>query len=69
MGLDITWAVDWVRRSADVISEHRVELLTLDREIGVEWPIDDPILSEKDQDALPLSAWMDRLPRYEAAER
>ncbi|MGW9185262.1 dihydroxyacetone kinase subunit DhaL [Agromyces sp. NPDC055661] len=34
MGLDITWAVDWVRRSADVISEHRVELITLDREIG-----------------------------------
>ena len=34
MGLDITWAVDWVRRSAEVISEHRVELLTLDREIG-----------------------------------
>ena len=34
MGLDITWAVDWVRRSAQVISEHRVELLTLDREIG-----------------------------------
>jgi dihydroxyacetone kinase-like protein len=34
VGLDITWAVDWVRRSADVISEHRVELITLDREIG-----------------------------------
>ena len=34
MGLDITWAVDWVRRSADVIGEHRVELITLDREIG-----------------------------------
>ena len=34
MGLDITWAVDWVRRSAQVISDHRVELLTLDREIG-----------------------------------
>ena len=34
MGLDITWAVDWVRRSADVIAEHRVELITLDREIG-----------------------------------
>lgn len=34
MGLDITWAVDWVRRSAEVIAEHRVELLTLDREIG-----------------------------------
>jgi phosphoenolpyruvate---glycerone phosphotransferase subunit DhaL len=34
VGLDSTWAVAWVRRSADVISEHRVELLTLDREIG-----------------------------------
>ncbi|MBM7830610.1 dihydroxyacetone kinase-like protein [Agromyces cerinus] len=34
MGLDITWAVDWVRRSAQVISDHRVELITLDREIG-----------------------------------
>ena len=34
MGLDSTWAVEWVRRSADVISEHRVELITLDREIG-----------------------------------
>lgn len=34
MGLDITWAVDWVRLSADVIAEHRVELITLDREIG-----------------------------------
>ena len=34
MGLDITWAVDWVRLSADVIAEHRIELITLDREIG-----------------------------------
>lgn len=34
VGLDITWAVDWVRRSAEVIAEHRVELITLDREIG-----------------------------------
>jgi phosphoenolpyruvate---glycerone phosphotransferase subunit DhaL len=34
VGLDITWAVEWVRRSADVIAEHRVELNTLDREIG-----------------------------------
>ena len=32
MGLDINWAVDWVRRSADVVSEHRVELINLDRE-------------------------------------
>lgn len=34
MGLDITWAVDWVRRSAQVVSDHRIELITLDREIG-----------------------------------
>jgi len=34
VGLDITWAVDWVRLSADVIAEHRIELITLDREIG-----------------------------------
>lgn len=34
MGLDITWAVDWVRRSAQVVSDHRIDLITLDREIG-----------------------------------
>ncbi|GAA1843608.1 dihydroxyacetone kinase subunit DhaL [Agromyces salentinus] len=34
MGLDITWAVDWVRRSAEVVAEHRVELIRLDRDIG-----------------------------------
>lgn len=34
MGLGTDWAVDWIIRSADVIAEHRVELITLDREIG-----------------------------------
>lgn len=34
MGLDITWAVDWVRRSAQTVAEHRMELIGLDREIG-----------------------------------
>ena len=34
MGLDITWAVDWVRRGAESMSEHRIELITLDRESG-----------------------------------
>ncbi len=34
VGLDITWAVDWVRRGAESLAEHRVELITLDREIG-----------------------------------
>jgi len=32
--LDITWAVDWVRRSADTVAEHRTRLIALDREIG-----------------------------------
>lgn len=34
MSLGRDWAVDWVRRSAAVIAEHRSELITLDREIG-----------------------------------
>jgi len=32
--LGTAWAIDWVRRSAAVIDERRVELITLDREIG-----------------------------------
>lgn len=34
MALDTAWAVRWIRGSAAVVSEHRVELITLDREIG-----------------------------------
>jgi dihydroxyacetone kinase-like protein len=34
MTLGTDWAVAWIRRSAEVIAEHRVELITLDREIG-----------------------------------
>ncbi|MDO9398710.1 MAG: dihydroxyacetone kinase subunit DhaL, partial [Herbiconiux sp.] len=34
MALGITWTTDWIRRSAAVIDEHRVELVTLDRAIG-----------------------------------
>ncbi|MCS5733407.1 dihydroxyacetone kinase subunit DhaL [Herbiconiux daphne] len=34
MSLGITWTTDWIRQSARVVSEHRVELVTLDREIG-----------------------------------
>ena len=32
--LGVSWALDWVRRSAATVDEHRVELITLDREIG-----------------------------------
>src|ERR1700709_1425592 len=34
MSLGITWVTDWIRQGARVISEPRVELITLDREIG-----------------------------------
>ncbi|WP_285027218.1 dihydroxyacetone kinase subunit DhaL [Plantibacter sp. ME-Dv--P-122b] len=34
MGLDGAWAVAWMRASAAVVAEHRVELITLDRDIG-----------------------------------
>ncbi|MCS5719700.1 dihydroxyacetone kinase subunit DhaL [Herbiconiux sp. CPCC 205763] len=34
MSLGITWTTDWIRRTANVVSEHRVELVTLDRAIG-----------------------------------
>ncbi|GAA0994657.1 dihydroxyacetone kinase subunit DhaL [Subtercola frigoramans] len=34
MSLGITWVRDWVTESARVVAEHRVELITLDREIG-----------------------------------
>ncbi|GIG21808.1 dihydroxyacetone kinase subunit L [Cellulomonas chitinilytica] len=34
MTLDVAWAVDWVRRSAQAVAEHRDELVELDRQIG-----------------------------------
>jgi len=34
LALDTAWAIDWVRRTAATIEEHRAELVTLDREIG-----------------------------------
>ena len=34
MSLGTEWVVEWVRASAAVIAERRVELITLDREIG-----------------------------------
>jgi dihydroxyacetone kinase-like protein len=32
--LSTAWVIDWVRASAEVIKEHRTELVRLDREIG-----------------------------------
>jgi phosphoenolpyruvate---glycerone phosphotransferase subunit DhaL len=34
MALGIDWTRDWITRAATAIAEHRVELITLDREIG-----------------------------------
>lgn len=34
MSLGSEWAIDWVRRSAAAMSEHRMELIHLDRDIG-----------------------------------
>ncbi|MFZ7088043.1 dihydroxyacetone kinase subunit DhaL [Curtobacterium sp. RRHDQ10] len=34
MALDTDWAIDWIRRTADTVREHRAELVALDREIG-----------------------------------
>lgn len=33
-GLDVAWAVDWIRRSSAMLSEKRMELIDLDRAIG-----------------------------------
>jgi len=33
-GLDAAWAAAWIRGAAQAVSEHRVELITLDRAIG-----------------------------------
>lgn len=34
MTLDVTWAIAWVRGTADTVAEHRDELVELDRQIG-----------------------------------
>ncbi|MBU6283669.1 dTDP-4-dehydrorhamnose 3,5-epimerase [bacterium] len=46
-----------------------LRLLWNDPEIGIRWPVEDPILSDKDRSALPLSAWMDRLPTWSGPGR
>lgn len=35
-------------------------ILWNDPDIGIEWPINDPILSDKDRHAQPLSQWLER---------
>ena len=42
-----------------------IRLLWNDPDIGIEWPIREPILSEKDRAARPLAALLDVLPVYD----
>jgi dTDP-4-dehydrorhamnose 3,5-epimerase len=46
-----------------------LRLLWNDPAIGVEWPVSSPVLSVKDRDALPLDAWLDRLPVWDGGSR
>ena len=45
--------------------EDEIGILWNDPEIGVEWPVKEPILSEKDQKAPRLAEVVERLPPYE----
>ena len=44
--------------------EDEITVLWNDPAIGIQWPITDPILSEKDRNGLPLEAHHARLPQY-----
>jgi dTDP-4-dehydrorhamnose 3,5-epimerase len=41
-----------------------LRILWSDPELGIPWPVEAPILSDKDRAALPLRSLVDRLPRY-----
>lgn len=34
MSVDVTWALQWARRTAELVAQHRDELVELDRQIG-----------------------------------
>lgn len=44
--------------------EDELGILWNDPEIGIEWPIEDPLISKKDAAAKPLSEVLDLLPEY-----
>lgn len=47
--------------------EDELGLLWNDPDLGIEWPISEPVLSAKDRDASRLAEVLDRLPRYAAS--
>lgn len=48
------------------VPEDQLTVLWNDPQLKVEWPVEVPLLSDKDRVAKPLSALMDLLPRYES---
>ncbi|MDX1390549.1 MAG: dTDP-4-dehydrorhamnose 3,5-epimerase, partial [Acidobacteriota bacterium] len=53
--------------SARYAPEHEIAIAWNDPEIGVRWPVDVPILSEKDANAPRLSELADALPAIDGA--
>jgi dTDP-4-dehydrorhamnose 3,5-epimerase len=44
--------------------EHDLTIAWNDPELAIDWPVKDPVLSDKDRQAPPLAAFLDRLPVY-----
>jgi len=47
------------------VPDDQLTVLWRDPQLKVEWPVESPILSPKDQDAKPLAQLMDLLPKYQ----
>lgn len=48
------------------VADDQLTVLWNDPQLKVQWPLEAPVLSDKDRDAKPLAAQMDLLPRYQA---
>lgn len=46
--------------------EHEIRILWDDPAIGIDWPIEEPLLSAKDRDGMRAQEWGDRLPTFES---
>lgn len=48
------------------VPDDQLTVLWNDPQLKVQWPLEAPVLSDKDRDAKPLASLMDLLPRYQA---
>lgn len=48
------------------VPDDQLTVLWNDPQLKVQWPLEAPVLSDKDRDAKPLAQLMDLLPRYQA---